>query len=106
LQVLAKSGVHLTPTYQRFDAEAHFRPAPQRVCDDPRARCGDQTAPFAVAIKAKHVGHRRLRQRVACIRHHATVLSRRPISASMPRPISARRRSACATTRAPAAARC
>lgn len=35
------SGVHLTAAYQRFDAEAHFRPAPQRVCDDPRARCGE-----------------------------------------------------------------
>ncbi len=31
---------------------------------------------------------------------------RQPISASMPRRIFARRRSACATTRAPAAARC
>ncbi len=34
-------GVQLTPAYQRFDAEAHFRLAPQRVCDDPRARCGE-----------------------------------------------------------------
>ncbi|VGP78455.1 hypothetical protein SB00610_03822 [Klebsiella quasipneumoniae subsp. similipneumoniae] len=44
------------------------REAHAGVADDP------QTAPFAVAIKAKHVGHRRLRQRVAGIRHHATVL--------------------------------
>ena len=35
------NGVHLTPDYQRFDAEAHFRPAPQQVCDDPRACCGE-----------------------------------------------------------------
>lgn len=41
LGVISDSGVCLTPAYQRFDAEAHFRPAPQRVCDDPRARCGD-----------------------------------------------------------------
>ena len=27
--------------WQRFDAETHFRPAPQQVCDDPRARCGE-----------------------------------------------------------------
>ena len=39
--VISDSGVQLTPAYQRFDAEAHFRPAPQRVCDDPRARCGE-----------------------------------------------------------------
>jgi hydrogenase expression/formation protein HypD len=39
--VISDSGVRLTPAYQRFDAEAHFRPAPQRVCDDPRARCGE-----------------------------------------------------------------
>ena len=38
LGVIESSGVHLTPDYQRFDAEAHFRPAPQQVCDDPRAR--------------------------------------------------------------------
>ncbi|HBT0228409.1 TPA: hydrogenase formation protein HypD, partial [Klebsiella pneumoniae] len=37
LGVISDSGVRLTPAYQRFDAEAHFRPAPQRVCDDPRA---------------------------------------------------------------------
>lgn len=41
LGVISDSGVQLTPAYQRFDAEAHFRPAPQRVCDDPRARCGE-----------------------------------------------------------------
>ncbi|STJ53435.1 hydrogenase isoenzymes formation protein [Escherichia coli] len=41
LGVIESSGVHLTPDYQRFDAEAHFRPAPQQVCDDPRARCGE-----------------------------------------------------------------
>lgn len=41
LGVINDSGVHLTAAYQRFDAEAHFRPAPQRVCDDPRARCGE-----------------------------------------------------------------
>ncbi|EMK7989418.1 hydrogenase formation protein HypD, partial [Escherichia coli] len=40
LGVIESSGVHLTPDYQRFDAE-HFRPAPQQVCDDPRARCGE-----------------------------------------------------------------
>ncbi|MCS4272890.1 MULTISPECIES: hydrogenase formation protein HypD [Raoultella] len=41
LGVISDSGVRLTPEYQRFDAEAHFRPTPQRVCDDPRARCGE-----------------------------------------------------------------
>ncbi|EEP9811267.1 hydrogenase formation protein HypD [Salmonella enterica] len=41
LGVIESSGVHLTPEYQRFDAEAHFRPAPQQVYDDPRARCGE-----------------------------------------------------------------
>lgn len=41
LGLIADSGVRLTPDYQRFDAEAHFRPAPQQVCDDPRARCGE-----------------------------------------------------------------
>ncbi len=41
LGVIESSGVHLTPDYQRFDAETHFRPAPQQVCDDPRARCGE-----------------------------------------------------------------
>ena len=33
-----------------------------------------QAAPLAVAIQAEDVGHRRLRQRVTLIRHHATVL--------------------------------
>lgn len=41
LGVIADSGVVLTEAYQAFDAEAHFRPQHQRVCDDPRARCGD-----------------------------------------------------------------
>ncbi len=41
LGLIAESGVHLTPAYRAFDAEAHFRPQPQQVCDDPRARCGD-----------------------------------------------------------------
>ncbi|KAA8996879.1 hydrogenase formation protein HypD [Affinibrenneria salicis] len=41
LGVIQDSGVQLTPDYRRFDAETHFRPAPQRVGDDPRARCGD-----------------------------------------------------------------
>lgn len=41
LGVIESSGVHLTPDYQRFDAEAHFQPAPQQVYDDPRARCGE-----------------------------------------------------------------
>lgn len=41
LGLINDSGVHLTSGYQHFDAEAHFRPAPQRVCDDPNARCGD-----------------------------------------------------------------
>jgi hydrogenase expression/formation protein HypD len=41
LGVIADSGVVLTEAYQAFDAEAHFRPQRQRVCDDPRARCGD-----------------------------------------------------------------
>lgn len=41
LGLIAESGVHLTPSYRAFDAEAHFRPQPQQVCDDPRARCGD-----------------------------------------------------------------
>lgn len=40
LGLIAESGVHLTDAYQAFDAEAHFRPLPQQVCDDPRARCG------------------------------------------------------------------
>lgn len=41
LGVIDKSGVTLTPDYQRFDAERHFRPQPQKTSDDPRARCGD-----------------------------------------------------------------
>ena len=41
LGMIAHSGVQLTADYQRFDAQAHFRPAPQRTYDDPRARCGD-----------------------------------------------------------------
>jgi len=41
LGLIAKSGVHLTPAYRSFDAEAHFRPQPQKVADDPRARCGE-----------------------------------------------------------------
>jgi hydrogenase expression/formation protein HypD len=41
LGLINHSGVHLTPAYQRFDAEAHFRPEPQHVCDDPQARCGE-----------------------------------------------------------------
>lgn len=41
LGVITDSGVQLTPRYQRFDAEAHFRPSPQAVCDDPAARCGE-----------------------------------------------------------------
>ncbi|MCX9896074.1 hypothetical protein LAD77_29925 [Klebsiella pneumoniae] len=31
----------LRQPYQRFDARRIFRPRPQRVCDDPRARCGE-----------------------------------------------------------------
>jgi len=41
LGLIADSGVRLTPAYRSFDAEAHFRPQPQQVCDDPRARCGE-----------------------------------------------------------------
>ena len=41
LGLIAESGVRLTPAYRSFDAEAHFRPQPQQVCDDPRARCGE-----------------------------------------------------------------
>ena len=41
LGLINDSGVQLTDDYQRFDAETHFKPQPQRVCDDPRARCGD-----------------------------------------------------------------
>lgn len=41
LGTISESGVRLTEAYSQFDAEAHFRPAPQQVYDDPRARCGD-----------------------------------------------------------------
>lgn len=41
LGLIAESGVRLTSSYRQFDAEAHFRPRPQQVCDDPRARCGE-----------------------------------------------------------------
>lgn len=41
LGMIEHSGVQLTPAYQSFDAQAHFRPAPQQAYDDPRARCGD-----------------------------------------------------------------
>ena len=38
LGLINDSGVQLTEKYQSFDAEAHFKPAPQNVSDDPRAR--------------------------------------------------------------------
>ncbi|WP_395489861.1 hydrogenase formation protein HypD [Cedecea davisae] len=41
LGVISESGVQLTPAYRQFDAEAHFKPLPQQVYDDPQARCGD-----------------------------------------------------------------
>lgn len=41
LGIIGESGVTLTADYQRFDAERHFRPQPQKTCDDPQARCGD-----------------------------------------------------------------
>ncbi|WP_024551155.1 hydrogenase formation protein HypD [Siccibacter turicensis] len=41
LGVIARSGMALSPGYQAFDAERRFRPAPQRVSDDPEARCGE-----------------------------------------------------------------
>lgn len=41
LGLIAESGVRLTPAYRSFDAETHFRPQPQQVCDDPQARCGE-----------------------------------------------------------------
>lgn len=41
LGLIEDSGVRLTAPYQQFDAEAHFRPASQAACDDPRARCGE-----------------------------------------------------------------
>ncbi len=34
LGLIAESGVHLTSAYRAFDAEAHFHPQPQQVCDD------------------------------------------------------------------------
>ncbi|WP_455426438.1 hydrogenase formation protein HypD [Dryocola sp. LX212] len=41
LGTISESGVRLTEGYRQFDAEKHFKPAPQQVYDDPRARCGD-----------------------------------------------------------------
>ena len=47
LRIINEKGLHarasakFVETVERFDAEAHFRPAPQQVCDDPRARCGE-----------------------------------------------------------------
>lgn len=41
LGIIADSGVELTPAYQQFDAEKHFKCKPQQVADDPQARCGD-----------------------------------------------------------------
>ncbi|AIR60063.1 hydrogenase formation protein HypD [Klebsiella sp. Ap-873] len=41
LGVIGDSGVQLTEAYRQFDAEDHFQPKPQRVYDDPKARCGD-----------------------------------------------------------------
>lgn len=41
LGTISESGVRLMERYRQFDAEEHFRPAPQQVYDDPRARCGD-----------------------------------------------------------------
>lgn len=41
LGLITDSGVQLTEKYHSFDAEAHFKPEPQNVYDDPRARCGD-----------------------------------------------------------------
>ncbi len=41
LGIINQSGVHLTPAYQAWDAERHFKPQPQQTQDDPRARCGD-----------------------------------------------------------------
>ncbi len=41
LGTISESGVRLTEDYRQFDAEEHFKPAPQQVYDDPRARCGD-----------------------------------------------------------------
>lgn len=41
LGTISDSGVQLTEGYRQFDAEDHFKPAPQQVYDDPLARCGD-----------------------------------------------------------------
>lgn len=41
LGTISDSGVQLTYDYRQFDAEDHFKPAPQQVYDDPLARCGD-----------------------------------------------------------------
>lgn len=41
LGTISDSGVLLTDEYRQFDAEEHFKPAPQQVYDDPLARCGD-----------------------------------------------------------------
>ncbi|HKN04986.1 MAG TPA: hydrogenase formation protein HypD [Buttiauxella sp.] len=41
LGTISDSGVQLTDEYRQFDAEDHFKPAPQQVYDDPLARCGD-----------------------------------------------------------------
>lgn len=41
LGTISDSGVQLTDDYRQFDAEDHFKPAPQQVYDDPQARCGD-----------------------------------------------------------------
>lgn len=41
LGVISHSGVHLTDAYRQFDAERHFSPQAQAVCDDPEARCGE-----------------------------------------------------------------
>jgi hydrogenase expression/formation protein HypD len=41
LGTISDSGVQLTDDYRQFDAEEHFKPAPQQVYDDPLARCGD-----------------------------------------------------------------
>ncbi|XNM47651.1 hypothetical protein ACLK17_16500 [Escherichia coli] len=41
LGVIRSSGVHLTPDYQRFDAEAHFRRHRSRSAMTRAARCGE-----------------------------------------------------------------
>lgn len=41
LGTISDSGVQLTDDYRQYDAEDHFKPAPQQVYDDPLARCGD-----------------------------------------------------------------